>query len=138
MTHSRSVNSFKVICWLGTGLFLLLFTLLVTDPNSFTEGACAAGGELVYFFSRRVAVFMFSFALLLFLFRNAPLSTQRRNLFAVLAVCMTGFACTGVHEFAKGGIGASIFVSVSIEVVYAALFAAQAFVDTRNLRSVLP
>jgi heme A synthase len=135
MAQCRNFNSFKLVCWLGTALFLLLFALLVTDPNSFMEGACVAGGEMVYFFSRRVAVFMFSFALVLFLFRNAPLSSERRNLFVVMALCMVGFASTGVHEFVKGGIGASVFVSVSIELVYATLFAVQAVVDSRKLKN---
>lgn len=135
MTRCTHVNSFMVICWLGTGLFLLLFTFLVMAPDSFMEGACVAGGEMVYFICRRVAVFMFSFALLLFLFRNAPLSRARVHLFLTLAVCMAGFACTGIHEFAKGGIGASIFASVSIEILFALMFSAQALVDSRRLKN---
>jgi hypothetical protein len=47
---------------------------------------------------------------------------------------MAGFAATGIHEYATGGIGASVFVSVTIELVYATLFAAQALCDTRNVK----
>lgn len=137
MNQPKRLNTFRLMCWLGTVLFTLLFVLLVIDPNSFTEGACAAGGEIVYFISRRVAVMMFSFALLLFLSRNAELSSLRRGVCVTIAICMAGFAATGIHEYVTGGIGASIFMSVTIELIYSIMFASQAVSDSIKLRGTV-
>jgi hypothetical protein len=126
-------GSFKVISYLGAALYTYLGVSLMFFPDAFLADLGVSCTEPIYFVARRVAVLMFSFALLLVLARNAERSWLRLGVASTIALNMAGFACTGIHAFAAGVVGKSIFVSVIIESVFVLLFACQSFADYRNL-----
>lgn len=135
MASGKGINSFKVICFLGAALYAYLGVSLVFTPDAFVSDFGIECGAPIYFLARRVAVMMFSFALLLVFTRNAECSWVRLGIVSTIALNMAGFACTGIHAFSAGVVGASIFVSVVIESVFALLFAGQAIADYRKLRA---
>ena len=134
MRKLRSINTFRILCVLGIALYGLLFLSLVFSPDSVVKDMGEGSGSLIYFLARRTSTLMLGFAVLLFLVRHAECSKTRAAVSVAVAVNMAGFACTGIFEYAIGRVGTPIFFSVSVELVYAFMFGAQALADYRKLR----
>ena len=137
MIEQPRLHMFRWLCLSASALYSFLFVSLLLFPDSIIEGMGAKGGEMAYFLARRASMLMLGFALLLFLVRNIARSNVRIYICAAVAVNMAGFAWTGIYEFMKGGIGGSIFLSVTIELLSASLFASMGFYDYRHLRDTI-
>jgi len=134
MGASRSFNSFRIISLLTAALYVFLFVSLFFFPDSIMEGAGIQGGEMAYFMARRTSMLMLSFAVLLILVSGAERSRLRAIIGLIVAFNMTGFASTGISEYALGRIDSHIRVSVCVELTVSALFAVQSFSDLRKIR----
>jgi len=132
----REINWFKPLSMAAGLLYFYLFVELFFMPDAMCRDFGLPAIESVYFIERRISMLMLGFAAFLFFSRNAGPSPWRNAVSGAVSLNMTGFAATGIHEYAKGCVGDEFLVIAAVELLTAGLFFAVVLADWKTRKEI--
>jgi len=122
LTFFARTRTYQTLTTLTALLYLYLFSTLFFTPQSFLGDLGIAGTAATAFLSRRCAMLMLGFAILLLAGRKAPPSTARQAIVLAVGICMAGLALTGITGYWSGTAKADFLLAAAVESVLATNF----------------
>ncbi|NLT52543.1 MAG: hypothetical protein GXX85_16700 [Ignavibacteria bacterium] len=123
---------FKIICIAAAILFVFLGAQLLFIPEDFIRDMGLTPDVSSIVLAKRVSIFMFGFATLLFLSRNISVSKARTYINISMLITFFLLAFNGISGFINGYYNSSIFIAITIESLFGIAFIVSLLLDNKN------
>jgi hypothetical protein len=114
--------NYKNISVAASILYLVLFLVLLMNPNLVFWIFDIEPSEAARFISRRASFLFFGLAIISWLGREAEHSTLRQAVAMGMSTMMAALAVLGLFEFLRGYAGAGILLAISAEIFFAVAY----------------